>query len=171
VDHPVDSVTKLHDFMMRTTASRDPGVALEALTLLRSTDWAALELVVRSRSQRAAQGEIFHIVSTCASISMHRLLEARQADAVLARQMAMYALRCQGLSFPRIATLVRRDHSTVMHGVRRIRSRLVAREPAATALFNRVLQLVPSMKIGAPDSRLDRPVELFAGPVEQQPVA
>lgn len=46
---------------------------------------------------------------------------ARQADVALARHVAMaLGQRCLGYSLPRIGKLLHRDHTTVLHGVRRV---------------------------------------------------
>lgn len=42
----------------------------------------------------------------------------RDARTVQARQLVMYIARREGLSFERIGTAMRRDHSTVVYGVR-----------------------------------------------------
>jgi len=55
------------------------------------------------------------------------LARRRTAPIALARQVAMHLLRQEGLTADRVGHLLRRDHSTVLHGDARIR-RLVARE-------------------------------------------
>jgi chromosomal replication initiator protein len=62
----------------------------------------------------------------------------RQADAVLARHAAMaLAQRCLAYSLPRIGRLLSRDHTTVLHGVRRI-ARLAQHDPAFAARLDRL---------------------------------
>lgn len=48
------------------------------------------------------------------------LSDSRDARVVKARQAACWLLRGYGLSFPRIATIVGRDHTTVMYAVRKV---------------------------------------------------
>jgi len=61
---------------------------------------------------------------TRAQLLSHR----RTAPLALARQVAMHLLRAEGLMATRVGRLLRRDHSTVLHGEARIR-RLAARQP------------------------------------------
>lgn len=57
-------------------------------------------------------------------VSMEDLLEqSRKAKLVRPRQVAMYLLKEHyRLSLPAIAEKMRRDHTTVLHGVRQIRA-------------------------------------------------
>jgi len=55
------------------------------------------------------------------------LSRRRTAPIALARQVAMHLLRQEGLTASRVGQILRRDHSTVLHGDARVR-RLVARE-------------------------------------------
>ena len=47
----------------------------------------------------------------------------RDARTVQARQLAFYIAHNRGLSYPRIAYAFSRDHTTIMHGVRKERER------------------------------------------------
>jgi chromosomal replication initiator protein len=66
--------------------------------------------------------------------------DSRRREYARPRQIAMYAIRqlCPHMSYPGIARVVaRKDHTTVLHGVRQIESLLtvherVAREVSAT---------------------------------------
>lgn len=53
-----------------------------------------------------------------------------------ARQAAMWMMRERlGVSFPRIGQLLRRDHSTVQHGVRAMAARIAADADVAQAML------------------------------------
>ena len=56
--------------------------------------------------------------------------KGRDATTVKARQMAMYLARAHcGLSYPDLASAFgRRDHTTALHSVRRVETRLVEKE-------------------------------------------
>jgi chromosomal replication initiation ATPase DnaA len=71
----------------------------------------------------------------------------RQADAVLARHAAMaLAQRCLAYSLPRIGRLLHRDHTTVLHGVRRI-ARLAAEDAAFAARLDRLAETIRNRRI------------------------
>lgn len=77
---------------------------------------AAAGLTVRHRASR-----IIAEVAARHGLKVAVLLgRSRRAEAVLARHEAMYELRRQvGLSYPDIGCRMRRDHTTVLHGVRK----------------------------------------------------
>lgn len=56
------------------------------------------------------------------------LSRRRTAHVALARQVAMYLLREEGLTYSAVGRILRRDHATVMHGHARIHD-LAARRP------------------------------------------
>ena len=73
----------------------------------------------------------------------------RQADAVLARHVAMaLAQRCLAYSLPRIGRLLARDHTTVLHGVRRI-ARMAADDAAFAARLDRLAETIRNRRIPA----------------------
>lgn len=55
----------------------------------------------------------------------------RSGGVALARQIVMYLLRAEGLSFPEIGKVLRRDHTTVMAGCKRIEMLLGSNDPRA----------------------------------------
>lgn len=88
-------------------------------------------------------GERFRgIVTACAAefnITLEQLIgESRQAPIVLARFAAMaLASRLLGYSLPRIGRLLRRDHTTVLNGIRRITA-MAEDDPALAARLDRL---------------------------------
>ncbi len=76
--------------------------------------------------------------------------DSRRREYARPRQIAMYAIRqlCPHMSYPGIArVLAREDHTTVLHGVRRIESLLarherIAREVGATLTHFRTVEPV-----------------------------
>ncbi len=72
---------------------------------------------------------IIDAVATHYGLSRATLLSRRRtATVALARQVAMYLLREEGLTYEQVGRLLRRDHSTAMHGAAQIR-RIMTREP------------------------------------------
>jgi len=72
---------------------------------------------------------IIDAVATHYGLSRTTLLSRqRTATVALARQVAMYLLREEGLTYEQVGRLLRRDHSTALHGAAHIR-RIVTREP------------------------------------------
>lgn len=98
-------------------------IARREIALLRTK---IAELEGRATVRVLPPGERFgDIVTACAAewgVTREQLLgESREAPVVLARHAAMaLGRRLLGYSFPRIGRLLARDHSTVMHGVRRM---------------------------------------------------
>lgn len=90
---------------------------------------------------RVSAHEIMGFVATRHGLTMAEFRNhSRQRQYARPRQIAMYAMRslCPHLSYPNIARiLARKDHTTVLHGVRQIESLLpvhdrVSREVAVT---------------------------------------
>jgi chromosomal replication initiation ATPase DnaA len=81
----------------------------------------------------------------CAEFGVERELllgVTRQAEVTLARHAAMaLAQRCLAYSLPRIGRLLHRDHTTVLHGVRRI-TRLAEEDAAFAARLDRLATLI-----------------------------
>ncbi len=73
--------------------------------------------------ERAAR--IIEAVSTLSGFTVDRLVgPSREAPLAWERHVAMWLIRQHtGLSFPQIGRLFNRDHSTVVHAVRRIGKR------------------------------------------------
>jgi chromosomal replication initiation ATPase DnaA len=85
----------------------------------------------------------------CADFGVERDLVlgvTRQAHAALARQVAMaLAQRCLAYSLPRIGRLLHRDHTTVLHGVRRI-NRLAEGDADFAARLDRLATAIRSRR-------------------------
>ena len=90
---------------------------------------------------RVSANEVAGFVASRHGITMAELKNrSRRHEYVRPRQIAMYAIRqlCPHMSYPVIAkVLARKDHTTVLHGVRQIESLLtvheqVTREVSAT---------------------------------------
>ncbi|MGH9165941.1 MAG: helix-turn-helix domain-containing protein [Acidimicrobiales bacterium] len=106
--------------------------------------------------------QIIAAVAAAFGIAPEQLLATgRTRHVVDARQVAMYVLReVRGLSYPAIGAAVGgRDHTTVMHGVERVRARM-AEQPA---LRRGVERLVASA--GTDGAAADRGVVLAPEPV------
>lgn len=70
--------------------------------------------------------EIIDEVSQCANIGVRDILcRSRRRDVAWPRQYAMFLCRREGFSYPQIARFFRRDHSTVIHGVKAVSERLM----------------------------------------------
>jgi len=123
---------------MSAAAPADP-VARQQITLLRQR---IAELEGRSLVQ-PPPGERFGRVLdvVCAEFVVPRDLVlgiARQADVALARHVAMaLGQRCLGYSLPRIGRLLNRDHTTVLHGTRRV-ARLAQEDADFAARLDRL---------------------------------
>jgi chromosomal replication initiation ATPase DnaA len=64
--------------------------------------------------------KIVDAVSEAAGIpARHILSQKRTAAVARARQIVMYEARQAGLSYPQIGMVLGRDHTSVMHGVKR----------------------------------------------------
>ena len=69
----------------------------------------------------ADDGEIMVFVCRHFGVTLDQLRSKdRHAHIADARHVAMWLLRERGLSFPAIARILHRDHTTVMSGVRKI---------------------------------------------------
>ena len=69
---------------------------------------------------RARARNIISVVAHRHRMTVDRLMTATERDATVARQEAMHEVRRQlRWSYPHLGALFERDHTTVMHGVRR----------------------------------------------------
>jgi len=67
--------------------------------------------------------------------------ERRKQNLVHARQEAMYTCRIlTGYSFPRIGQFFKKDHTTVMHGIKNVKNRIKA-EPTLRIHLKKIEQL------------------------------
>jgi hypothetical protein len=91
---------------------------------------------------RRTMAEILDAAATAAGVERARLLgPCRARDLVRPRQLCMLLLRrlCPGTSLPAIGFFLRRDHTTVLYGIRRAEA-LLARDPAFRALHAKALR-------------------------------
>ena len=98
--------------------------------------------VIAPPKPRRAMAEILDAVAAAAGIERARLLgPCRARDLVRPRQLCMVLLRrlCPGASLPAIGFFLRRDHTTVLYGIRRAEA-LLARDPAFRALHAKALR-------------------------------
>jgi chromosomal replication initiation ATPase DnaA len=115
-------------------------VARREITLLRAK---IAELEGRATVSALPPGERFaDIVTACAAefgTTREQILgESREAPVVMARFAAMtLGRRLLGYSLPRIGRLLRRDHTTVLHGIRRI-ARMAAADTDLAARLDRL---------------------------------
>lgn len=85
---------------------------------------------------------ILRAVSDSSGVPMCDLLGDRRSRTVAwPRQVAMYlALERTGLSLPAVGrALGERDHTTIMHGRKRVKARLASQERSTVALVNDVI--------------------------------
>nr|WP_291295348.1 helix-turn-helix domain-containing protein [Elioraea sp.] len=77
---------------------------------------------------------VVRVVSEAYGVSPLDVLGKRRGDGIMEpRQVAMFLARhCTLQSFPQIARAMHRDHTTVMHGVERVRERIAAEPSFAT---------------------------------------
>ena len=82
--------------------------------------------------KRATVSLILHDVAQASGISVDAILGyQRLVPIVRARHAAMYAIKKElNLSLPRIGTIFHRDHTSVLHGIRRHAERLISGEAA-----------------------------------------
>lgn len=99
--------------------------------------------VLRPKPRRT-MAEILDAVAAATGIERDRLLGPCRARALVRpRQLRMLLLRrlCPGASLPAIGFFLRRDHTTVLYGIRRAEA-LLARDPGFGALHARALRLL-----------------------------
>jgi hypothetical protein len=84
-------------------------------------------------------GRVASAVAAEFGVTLEDLLgERRHAPIAEARQVAMaLGQRCCGYSLPRIGRLLRRDHTTVLHGIRTV-ARRCAEDPDFAARLDRL---------------------------------
>ena len=71
---------------------------------------------------RCTVRSILDLVSARFSISLSEITgPSRRAELVEPRHVAMYLARLEGHSLPKIGRIVRRDHTTVLHGAEKIK--------------------------------------------------
>lgn len=94
---------------------------------LRASPGDANGFLLRVKSAKARA--VLAAVSDALDVPPRRMDgNSKEADAVLARATAAWVLRQAGASFVEIGRLLRRHHSTVMSGIRRIEARRKADE-------------------------------------------
>lgn len=83
---------------------------------------ASAVLLSHENLDRVRVQDVIRVVSEQYGFSEEELLSARRQEPLaLARHIAMYLAKvCTGRSYPEIARRLVRDHTTIMHGVRRI---------------------------------------------------
>lgn len=90
------------------------------------------ELIILADLTARGFAELAHRIAKAGGVPILELLGRRRAASVARARNALYAaLRAEGLSYPEIGALLRRDHCTVMSGVKRaamapLRVRVVA---------------------------------------------
>jgi hypothetical protein len=91
---------------------------------------------------------VVRVVSEAYGVSPADILSTRRGDGIMEpRQVAMFLARhCTLQSFPQIARAMHRDHTTVMHGVDRVRER-IARDPS----FARHVAAIEAQVLSQPD--------------------
>jgi chromosomal replication initiation ATPase DnaA len=131
------------DNISRAAGAIDPG-ARRAITMLRAK---IAEIEGRGAPAMLPQGERFADIVTAVAAEFgttreHLMGESRDAGVVLARWAAMtLAHRLLGYSTPRIGRLLRRDHTTVLHGIRRIAA-LAEDQPDLAARLDRLAKTI-----------------------------
>jgi chromosomal replication initiation ATPase DnaA len=91
-------------------------------TVIREVDTSVLETV----SPIATPEEVLEIVIKVYEVSREGILGSRRKQwLVRSRQVVMYLLRTGlGMSFPKIANFLNRDHSTIIHGCEQIAQKI-----------------------------------------------
>lgn len=92
--------------------------------------------MVITPEKRSAAERIIAAVAECADLTAADLVGAdRRESRVYPRHVAMLLCRERlGLSFPRLAEVFHRDHSTTQYGVKAARDRLGAGEQLSTSI-------------------------------------
>jgi chromosomal replication initiator protein len=114
----------VRELVGHTEKLRSHPTTAEPLTVAQAQSWLGTDSTETIRHW-------LHRMAQALRVSESELLgRSRQARIVQARQAAMYTLRCgAGLSLPRIARIFERDHTTVLHAIRKTPD-LLAHDPA-----------------------------------------
>ncbi len=118
-EHVTENIRQLEGALNRVVAYG----SLQQATLSRELASAVLSDFIRTSSSRVTPERVIEVVANGCGISVEELLgRSRTRPLVIARHVAMYILRQQtDLSYPEIAKVFGgRDHTTVMHAVRKI---------------------------------------------------
>ena len=91
-----------------------------------------------------AMGQVDQIIFAAAELSGFSVAaikgERRHGPLVRVRHIAYYVARhCTGHSMPKIGRVCRRDHATVMHGVKKVEANKDHFEPELLMLMNRFM--------------------------------
>ena len=118
-EHVTENIRQLEGALNRVVAYG----SLQQTPLSRDLAAAVLSDFIRSSRSRVTPERVFEVVASGCGVSVEDLLgRSRTRPLVSARHLAMYILRQQtDLSYPDIARVFGgRDHTTVMHAVRKI---------------------------------------------------
>jgi len=89
--------------------------------------------------RRLTANEVIIATANVTGQPLHHLMHGRDKDVLLARQVAMYVTRVRiRSSYPVIGKAFQRDHTTIIHGINRIRTRLDAKDNKAQWLVAQV---------------------------------
>jgi chromosomal replication initiator protein len=107
----------------------------------------ALEGLLPTGAQETAPGAILELTASYFNLSVAELVsKSRSRPLTTARHVGMYLLREQtGLSLIKIGDLFDRDHTTVMHGIKKIEALMKARG----GLYRQVQELTRSLRAPA----------------------
>jgi chromosomal replication initiator protein len=107
----------------------------------------ALEGLLPTGAQETAPGAILELTASYFNLSVADLVsKSRSRPLTTARHVAMYLLREQtGLSLIKIGDLFDRDHTTVMHGIKKVEALMKARG----GLYRQVQELTRSLRAPA----------------------
>lgn len=151
VCHNVDNARRARMYHARSMAARDAALAARAedhaarVAVLRADlDPAPTRLpVVTPRAVRARAAAVIAAVTAYYRLDAAALTRpGRGREVSEARQVACYLLRRDyGLTYSEIGGHLQRDHSTVMHGVERITTALLAADDGDPAVMTAVAEI------------------------------
>lgn len=103
-------------------------------------DESLAEKALAKRSEVLAPDRVLCAVAASSGVSVSAILgSSKRADIVLARQVAMWLVRDRtDWSYPQIGAMFDRDHTTVMHAVRKIDNALRTRDAAVVDIVGEV---------------------------------
>lgn len=79
---------------------------------------------ILNMKERKSIAQIVHEVAESCGLTWEQIVRnARHRDVVQARQMAMYIAYREGFSTPQIGAVLNRDHTTILHGIKKERAR------------------------------------------------
>lgn len=104
-----------------------------------------------SDSRHSTVGRVLSVVCAHYRVTPTDVLsQRRQSEIMEPRHVAMFlARRCTLQSFPQIGRALHRDHTTVQHGVHRVRQRIAA-EPEFAALVDRLATTITTTAASQP---------------------